>query len=273
LPNSNVHKFDRDTVAEKDHENRLRIGEVEFATERPHRFGLVITGPIDTSPIHNAADFVADYLHQILLAPAHRSEFFALISKEGLVVCRNVSSNAESYRSVRGKSSTGRLSQAEYFHHDGCSCPQKPRINEIRLPMTSQDRNVATAIAPFGDVVRAQLDALPERLLCESSILEYRDAFKNDSPPPANEWDKIQGRVTRLIRREMDAESARAYFRQVDRLAGAFDLPWQVGESRLMLNDDPDLTRTVQHRRAYQRPKVQNEVNGSLVKRWTAEEI
>lgn len=273
MPNSNVHKIGGDTVAENDHENRLRIGEVEFAIERPHRFGLVITGLLDISLHDKTNDFAADYLHQILLAPANRDDFFELISSEGLVICQNVSSNSESYRSVRGKSSTGRLSQAEYFHHDGCSCPQKPRINEIRLPMTSLDRNVATAIAPFGDVVRAQLEALPERLLCEPSILEYRDAFKNDSPPPVNEWDKIQGRVTRLIRREMDAESAREYFRQVDRLAGAFDLPWQVGESRLMLNDDPDLTRTVQHRRAYQRPKIQNEVNGSLVKRWTAEEI
>ena len=272
LPNSDIPKTNGDTVAENDHENRLRIGEVEFATERPHRFGLVITGVLKPGD-ETKCDDATDYLHQVLLAPANRNDFFDLISSEGLVVCRNVSSNVKSYRPVRGKSSTGRLSQAEYFHHDGCSCPQKPRINEIRLPLTSRDRNVATAIARFGDVVRAQLEALPERLLCESSILEYCEAFQNGMPPPANEWDKIQGRVTRLIRREMDAESARAYFRQVDRLAGAFDLPWQIGESRLMLNDDPDLTRTFQHRRAYQRPKVQNEVNGSLVKRWTAEEI
>ena len=264
MPNSNNH-LDSDTFSEK---NRIRIGEVEFAIQRPHRFGLVISGPIDVE-----ADLVADYLHKILLSSSNRDAFFELISREGLVVCRNVSSEAKSYRSVRGKSSTGRLSQAEYFHHDGCSCPQKPRINEIRLPMTSLDRSVATAVAPFGDVVCAQLQALPERLLCEESILEYYHAFQNNTPPPVNEWDRIQGRVTRLVRREMDAESARDYFRHVDRLAHAFDLPWQIGESRLMLNDDADLTKTMQHRRAYHRRKTQNEVNGSLVKRWTAEEI
>ena len=70
----------------------------------------------------------------------------------------------------------------------------------------------------------------------------------------------------------MDAESAREYFRKVDRLAGAYDLPWEMGESRLMLNNHPDLKRTLQHRRAFQKPKLANEQNGSLVKRWTAED-
>ena len=70
----------------------------------------------------------------------------------------------------------------------------------------------------------------------------------------------------------MDAESAREYFRHVDRLAGAYDLAWEMGESRLMLNNHSDLTRTVQHRRAFQEPKQANQQNGRLVKRWTAED-
>jgi hypothetical protein len=70
----------------------------------------------------------------------------------------------------------------------------------------------------------------------------------------------------------MDAESCRAYFRDVDQIAEAFDFPWEMGESRLMLNSHVDLTQTMQHRRAHQKPRQSNEQNGSLVKRWTAEE-
>jgi len=214
-----------------------------------------------------------DYLHEILLDGSNRETFFQLIDRERLVVCKNVPSDDPSYRKVRGKSSFGRLSQAEYYHHDGCSCPVKPSVNEIRLPYQVVNRNVATAIAPFGDVVKAQLEALPERMLADPLITEYRDAFGNrDSWPAVEKWDKIQGYVTRLVRKEMDAESARAYFRDVDRLAGAYDLPWEMGESRLMLNNHSDLTRTMQHRRAFQKPKRADEQNGSLVKRWTAED-
>ena len=54
---------------------------------------------------------------------------------------------------------------------------------------------------------------------------------------------------------------------------GAYTLPWEMGESRLMLNHHEDLTQTMQHRRAYQKPRLALEQNGSLVKRWTAEEI
>lgn len=246
----------------------LELGGFEFLAQRPHRFGLVITGLRDSSKSDPT-----DYLHEILLGSPNRKLFFQLIDRERLVVCKNLPTNDPSYRKVRGKSSFGRLSQAEYYHHDGCSCPEKPHVNEIRLPYQSVNRQVATAIAPFGDVVKAQLDALPERMLITPSIADYRESFRDNSNwPPVEQWDKIQGHVTRLVRKEMDAESAREYFRHVDRLAGAYDLAWEMGESRLMLNNHPDLTRTVQHRRAFQRPKQANQQNGRLVKRWTAED-
>lgn len=256
----------------------LEFGGSHFSTSRPHRFGLVID--------RLQGDSNDDYLHQILLAPENRDAFLALIEREGLVVCRNVRTKAVSYRKVRGKSSAGKLSQAEYYHHDGCSCPTKPRIVEIRLPHQEITRNVATAIAPFSDVIRAMLLALPARLETDADLDELRELSRDrwellewnnpqcnwDAFPQPATWDRIQGRITRLVRRDLDAESSRAYFREVDRLAQAYDYPWEMGESRLMVNSAEDLTRTMQHRRAYQQPRQALEKNGSLVKRWTAEE-
>lgn len=245
---------------------RLEICGHKFSISRPHRFGLVIEGPPEGAS--------QDYLHDVLLSPRIRNAFLALIDVEGLVICKNVRSNAASYRKVRGKSSHGKLSQAEYYHHDGCSCPTKPRVVEIRLPHQEIARQVATAIAPFPDVIRSMLMALPKRLQSAADIARCWALFSGsiNDLPPIDSWDKIQGRVTRLVRREMDAQSCRAYFRDVDQIAGSYDLPWEMGESRLMANNLDDLTKTMQHRRAYQRPRETNEENGSLVKRWTAEE-
>ena len=246
------------------------FGVVSFATTRPHRFGLVIEGPVPTA----GSEISEDYLHEILLAPPNRDALMDLIEKEGLVVCKNVRSDAPSYRRVRGKSSFSKLSQAEYYHHDGCSSPTKPRVVEIRCPHQDVSRNVATAIAPFPDVIRAMLMALPESMLNHEGMRDLRGMFSGapENVPPPFEWDSIQGKVTRLVRKELDAEACRAYFRTVDELAGAYALPWEMGESRLMLNASDDLTQTMQHRRAYQKPRGQAEQNGSLVKRWTAEE-
>ncbi|MCP4952458.1 MAG: hypothetical protein GY922_11510 [Proteobacteria bacterium] len=124
-------------------------------------------------------------------------------------------------------------------------------------------------------MIKAMLLALPDRLCTSQELIKYRDAFSGeaDELPAVHAWEKIQGRVTRLVRREMDAESSRSYFRKVDVLADAYVLPWEMGESRLMVNHASDLTQTMQHRRAYQKPRTANEQNGSLVKRWTAEEI
>ncbi len=251
----------------------LQIGGVDFAVARPHRFGLVIDGPTD-----RAAD-LPDYLHDVLLIDANRSTFFALIEAEGLVICRNVRTDATSYRPVKGKSSAGRLSPAEYYHHDGMPTPDgrpgaKARFDEIRLPHQAIGRDVTTAVAPFGDVVRAQLRALPARLLGDMSIAADRAAFElpQSDWPSVDTWEQTQGRVTRLVRKEMDAASARSYFREVDTLAGAYDLPWEMGESRLMLNGHADLRKTMQHRRAYITARETGAAQGSLVKRWPAEE-
>lgn len=253
----------------------LTLGNVQFKTSRPHRFGIVIHGLASQTDDSPAA---ADYLHEYLLSPALRETFLTLIETEGLVVCKNVHSEHPTYRKVRGKSSGGKLSQAEYYHHDGCSCPTKPQVVEIRLPQQDVGRDVATAIAPFGDVVRAMLAALPEKLKSslglDSQITDALATFSQtpDQWPDPSLWDKIQGRITRLVRREMDAEGSRAWFRQVDELAGAYVLPWEMRESRLMLNNHADLSRTFQHRRSMQKPKSEIAQNGSLVKRWTAEE-
>ncbi|MFT5301979.1 MAG: hypothetical protein ACI87E_004704 [Mariniblastus sp.] len=247
-------------------ETQIEINGFQFSVSRPPGLGLVIEGPCsEESP---------DYLHDILLSQNCRDELFSLVELEGLVVCKNVRSSAPSYRKVRGKSSHGKLSQAEYYHHDGCSCPTKPRVVEIRMPHQAIPRQVATAIAPFPSVITAMLKCLPAQLAAGPEFMAWRLEFE---PPvtdwPAVEtWDKFQGRMTRMVRKELDAESCRSYFRDVDREAGAYDLPWEMGESRLMLNAHDDLAKTMQHRRAYQQARATDDPNGSLVKRWTAEE-
>lgn len=250
---------------------QIEFSGLHFPVSRTHAFGLIIDSPSkESSQIEQGFD----YLHEVLLSPNNREAFLGLIETEGLVICKNLHTVAPSYRKVRGKSSHGKLSQAEYYHHDGCSCPTKPRIVEIRMPHQLIARNVHTAVARFPDVVKSQLAALPTRLRKMKEIADHHEAFSGlrENFPAVDHWDKIQGRITRLVRREMDAESCRAYFREVDSLANAYVLPWEMGESRLMLNNADDLANTMQHRRAYQKPKAANEQNGSLVKRWTAEE-
>lgn len=251
-------------------ECELIFGDVAFSTSRPHAFGLVIDGPAASASIESTED----YLHDILLACSNRDAFIRLIEKERLVVCRNVRTNASTYRRVKGKSSVVKLSQAEYYHHDGCSSPTKPRVVEIRFPYQDVARNIATAIAPFPAVIQAMVMALPDSAFKDEELANYRDLFSGVASdfPAADTWDQIQGKITRLVRKEMDAEACRAYFRKVDHLADAYVLTWEMGESRLMLNSFEDLTQTMQHRRSYQKPREMTEQNGSLVKRWTAEE-
>jgi hypothetical protein len=254
----------------------LTIGGHDFATSRPHDFGLVIHGLADPASVDSQS--AADYLHQLLLSPPHREVFLDLIETEGLVVCKNVETDDPTYRRVRGKSSSGKLSQAEYYHHDGCSCPTKPRVVEIRLPQQSVGRDIATAIASFADIIPAMLSSIPPKIKnredVDPSIKQACIDFAKpiSARPHPTTWDKIQGRITRLIRKELDAESCRSYFREVDAAANAYVLPWEMQESRLMINNHDDLSKTMQHRRSMQKPKGENEQNGSLVKRWTAEE-
>ena len=86
------------------------------------------------------------------------------------------------YRPVAGRSGTAKLSQAEYYHHDGCSGPEKPRFDEIRLPWGSRPRRATTAVARFGDVVRAQLAALPVRMV-DDEVAGWRAAFARRRDP------------------------------------------------------------------------------------------
>jgi len=248
---------------------------MEFAgsrwrVRRPKPFVLVIEGEAGAE-----ASAPSDYLHEKLLDPACREAFYQLVDATGLVVCLNVASAHPTYRDVRGRSSKGRLSQGEYYHHDGCSGPTKPRFVEIRCPIQPQTRGIATAVAPHHAVVAAMVQVLPAELAATPALAE---ALAGQDLTPAglaamgNEaLDHIQGLITRTVRRKLDAEGARAYFREVDRAADAYFEPWQLGESRFIANANAGVT--MQHRRAYQQVHSGGVANGHLVKRWTNEEL
>ena len=244
---------------------------MEFANRRwrirrPKPFVLVIEGEDvegQTQP--------SDYLHEQLLLPEWREAFYQLVDDTGLVVCLNVNTQHPTYRDVRGRSSKGRLSQGEYYHHDGCTGPVKPRFVEIRCPIQPQTRGVATAVAPHRDVVKAMVQVLPAELAATSAL-----ATQDMRPEAVDHMDDaaldhLQGLITRTVRKKLNAEGARSYFRQVDAAANAYFEPWALGESRFIANANSRLT--MQHRRAYQAPHTGGVANGHLVKRWTNEEL
>lgn len=237
-----------------------------WRVRRPKPFVLVIEGEdVDgqTPP--------SDYLHEQLLLPDWREAFYQLVDDTGLVVCLNVHTQHPTYRDVRGRSSKGRLSQGEYYHHDGCTGPVKPRLVEIRCPIQPQTRGVATAVAPHRDVVKAMVQVLPAELAATSAL-----ATQDMSPEAVDQIDNaaldhLQGLITRTVRKQLNAEGARSYFRQVDAAANAYFEPWALGESRFIANANRGTT--MQHRRAYQAPHTGGVANGHLVKRWTNEEL
>lgn len=213
----------------------------------------------------------ADYTNDVLLTPEHRDAFFDLIDAVGLVVCKHVGGDDAQHRDVRGRSSRGRLSQGEYYHRDGCSGPIKPRVVEIRCPHQTVERHTATAIAPFPEVLYAQLLELPNALpdvLGDDELAPHHRALRTDGALPADQWDVIQGLVNRAVRRGLGPEPARAYLRAVDERIGAYREPWTMGESRFIANANPH--KTYQHRRAYLEPHTGGRPNGRLVKRWPA---
>jgi hypothetical protein len=245
----------------------LHIGAWRLLLGEWSGLGVVIEG------LENAAPGVvtpADYANEVLLADAHREAFLALIDRAGLVVCKRVGGDDAAHRDVRGRSSRGKLSQGEYYHHDGCSGPTKPRVVEIRCPHQAVERHTATAIAPFPEVLHAQLRALPASLRVDPEIAAAHAALVVDGALPEAVWDLVQGAVNRAVRRELSAEGARAYLRDVDLEAGAYREPWSMGESRFIANANPH--KTMQHRRAYLEPHTGGRPNGKLVKRWPAEE-
>jgi hypothetical protein len=211
----------------------------------------------------------ADYVNDVLLREPIREAFLALIDRAGLVVCKQVGGDDAAHRDVRGRSSRGKLSQGEYYHHDGCSGPTKPRVVEIRCPYQTVGRSIATAVAPFPETLYAMLRELPPALR-DAELTAWHAALEADGSLPADQWDLAQGAINRTVRRELAAEAARAFFRAVDLRVGAYREPWTMGESRFIANANPG--RTLQHRRAYLEVHSGGRPNGKLVKRWPAEE-
>ena len=211
----------------------------------------------------------ADYVNAILLQPECREEFFALVDRVGLVVCKNVGGDDHAHRDVRGRSSRGRLSQGEYYHHDGCSSPTKPRVVEIRCPFQELGRHTATAIAAFPSVLYAMLLELPAELRATGELAALHERVSTGGALLAHEWDSVQGALNRTVRRALRTEQARAYFRGVDARVGAYREPWTMGECRFIANSNNG--RTMQHRRAYLDVHAGGRPNGKLVKRWPAD--
>jgi len=220
-----------------------------------HGLGIVVTGLDGDAP--------ASYVDDALLTEPYREQFFSLVDRVGLVVCKNVPREHANHRDVRGRSSRGRLSQGEFFHHDGCAGPEKPRVVEIRCPYQSVERHTFTAVAPFPAVVEAMLVELPERL-CLGELATWRA-----NAASIEDWDVVQGTINRAVRRALGPEEQRAYLRRVDIRAGAYREAWEMGESRFIANSNPGAT--MQHRRAYLEPHTGKRPNGHLVKRWPAE--
>jgi hypothetical protein len=249
-------------VGDHSDSHELELGRWRVKARRAGAFGLVLDGLV-------GEDQGEDWLHAILREPSDREAMFSLVDREGLVVCKDVRSTHPSYRDVRGRSSRGRLSQGEYYHHDGCSSDAPPRIVEIRYPHQDTPRHTRTAVAPFPATVNAMLEALPARLAAHPEASRARARIAEGSLA-RGDWDLVQGVLTRLVRRELGSTDARAYFDVVDVGVGAYREPWTPGESRLIANGNP--LRTMQHRRAYlQAPD--GRANGHLVKRWPAEEL
>ena len=244
----------------------LAFANALWRVRRPRPFVLVIEGEVGQE---GAAP--SDYLHEQLLLPEWREAFYQLVDATGLVVCLNVHTAHPTYRDVRGRSSKGRLSQGEYYHHDGCTGPVKPRFVEIRCPIQPQTRGVATAVAPHLDVVKAMVQVLPAELAATPALVGIDMGLDTIGQMDDAALDHLQGLITRTVRKKLNAEGARSYFRQVDAAANAYFEPWTLGESRFIANANSRLT--MQHRRAYQAPHTGGVANGHLVKRWTNEEL
>ena len=244
----------------------LNFANALWRVRKPKPFVLVIEGEVGQE-----AAPPGDYLHDKLLLPEWREAFYKLVDDTGLVVCLNVHTQHPTYRDVRGRSSKGRLSQGEYYHHDGCTGPVKPRFVEIRCPIQPQTRGVATAVAPHRDVVKAMVQVLPTELAATAALAgqDMRPEALDHMDDAA--LDHLQGLITRTVRKKLNAEGARNYFRQVDAAANAYFEPWALGESRFIANANSGVT--MQHRRAYQAPHTGGVANGHLVKRWTNEEL
>jgi hypothetical protein len=254
----------------------LRVGDHTIEVDAVGLFGpgrdlgVSLSGYTPNSP-----EGPRDYLSDLLLVPEHRESTYRIVDSFGLLICHDVQSQHPGYRDVRGRSSRGRLSQGEYYHHDGCIGPRKPRVVEIRFPHQEVERHVATAVAPYPASVYAMLRHANEILELDPTILEWLQRLEDEGELPPENYDLVQGLVTRTIRRELDAEAARAFFREVDERCEAYREPCRMGESRLISNAHPETGQvgTMQHRRADLHEHRGGVANGKLVKRWPAEEL
>ena len=70
--------------------------ELRFGAWRPRLIAWSGLGLIVDGVVHDQPEVVApaDYVDELLLAPAHREAFFGLIDRAGLVVCKNVGGDA-----------------------------------------------------------------------------------------------------------------------------------------------------------------------------------
>lgn len=256
-------------------EHRLRI-EAQGIFGPRKQLGIVLSGYAqEPAPATTAPERPEDYLTDLLLRPEHREATYQLVDTWGLLICKRVRSSHPSYRDVRGRSSRGRLSQGEYYHHDGCTSPTKPRVVEIRCPHQTVGRQIATAVAPFRAVVSAMIRHGIDHLKAAPDLRPWQRRIDTGDALSGDELDLVQGLITRAVRRELAAEAGREFFRQIDELAGAYRQPWKMGESRLISNAHPNLPpdKTMQHRRAYLAAHLRGVANGKLVKRWPAEEL
>ncbi len=245
--------------------SHLELGPAGSLRVAPHTaYGIVLEGPVHAVPGTRSR-----WLDPVLADRSSREAFFSLIDQVGVVVCRNLDLDPSPYRRVGGRRTKGRLSQGEYFHHDGCSTPTKPRVLEIRCPPQDWVRTMSTAIVPWPQVVGTMLCQLPTSLLRSHGLQSWRDAVRAGDRPN-DDLDTVQGVLNRSIR-QLRPEDARAFFRDVDEEVGAFVEPWTLGESRFIANHNAGAT--AQHRRACYPPWVPGTPNGHLLKRWPAEEL
>jgi len=241
----------------------LILGTERLRVRSGAQWVLVIEGAIEnpTTP--------SPYLDAALATPEGRERFFELVDSYGLVVAKNLAIDLATYRPVGGRRTRGRLSQGELYHHDGCSSELPPRIVEIRCPPQDVVRSMGTSVGRFPDLVDAMVRTLPASL---GRLSDLRDAHRAacDAPTERRRWEALQGSINRVIR-ALDAESARAWFHDVDAAAGSYTAPWALAESRFMANDNP--RATVQHRRACHPDTPPGTPNGQLAKRWPAEDL
>ena len=225
-------------------------------------FGVIVDGVVHDGGAAAPADIISGVF---MADAAAKAATFALVDACGLVVVHNVVTAEDAgvvgagaggvsdpaYVEVRGRSSRGKLSPGEFYHHDGCSGPVRPRVVEIRCPHQEVPRAVATAVAPFPATVYAMLRCLPAAHRAHGELSRWYAELSSTGVVDEAAWDLLQGAINRVCR-HLPAEDVRAFFRDVDVEAGAYRAPWQMGESRLIANENA--LGTTQHRRAYLEP-------------------